>query len=176
MDTDPRSPVLWPGISTKIGDGPFVILHEGASGSAVISVGENHAPAMIGPSSLFLGAPIVGTPYEVFARPNDTAGVLRIRLDPRSPEGIAEAVAAGHCVDFRARIGGRCQIRSRGHGGLERAPWSWFHRSCSKYVPNGEVADFYGGAPGWAEAWAYLRRHMRNFHGVELGEAGWHVG
>lgn len=94
----------------------------------------------------------------------------------REAEGIAEAVAAGHCVDFRARIGGKCEIHSRGNGGGQWAPWTWYHRSCARYRPEGEAADFYGGAPGWAEAWAYLRRHMRNFHGVELGEAGWHVG
>lgn len=93
-----------------------------------------------------------------------------------TPQGISEAVAAGHCIDVRARIGGKVEIRSRGQGGIDFAPWTWFHRSCARYRPEGVPADFYGGAPGWAEAWAYVRRHMRNFHGVELGEAGWHVG
>ena len=92
-----------------------------------------------------------------------------------TPQGIAEAVARNECIDMWARIGGKMEIRSRGHGGSEFAPWTWYHRSCARYRPEGEPADFYGGAPGWAEAWAYLRRHMLYFHGVELGEAGWHV-
>lgn len=101
-------------------------------------------------------------------------GTMR-SLDRAEPAAITEAVEANHCIDLRERIGGRCSIRSRAHGGLDRAPWSWFHLACAKYRPGGEVADFYGGAPGWREAWGYLRRHMNHFHGIEIGEAGWHV-
>lgn len=94
----------------------------------------------------------------------------------KTPEGIAEAIAAGHCVDLRARIGGRLRVRSRATEPSLTSPWSWRHEKCARYVPAGAPADFYGGAPDWATAWAYLRRHMMNFHGVELGVAGWHVG
>jgi hypothetical protein len=90
-----------------------------------------------------------------------------------TPQGISEAVTAGQCIDMRARIGGRVEIRSRAQGGMEWAPWTWYHRTCARYAPEGTPADFYGGAPDWRTAWAYARRHMRNFHGVELGAAGW---
>jgi len=93
------------------------------------------------------------------------------------PEKIAEAVAEGHCIDFRERIGGRVMLASRATGrGIDFAPWTWAHLRCARYRPQGQASDFYGGAPDWLTAWAYARRHMRNFHGVELGEAGWRVG
>lgn len=96
--------------------------------------------------------------------------------DRFTPEGIAQAVAQNHCVDFRERIGGKVKLRARKRrDGGEYAPWIWMHMECARYRPDGEPATFDGGAPDWLTAWAYARRHMRNFHGVELGSAGWHA-
>jgi hypothetical protein len=66
------------------------------------------------------------------------------------------------------RLGGKVRIS---HGIHSR--WRWCHQACPKYMPEGAPADFAGGAPDWRTAWAYARRHMLNFHGVELGAAGW---
>lgn len=93
-----------------------------------------------------------------------------------TPEGIAEAVAANHCVDMRARVGGRVRLTSRVSVPALHSPWGWRHEKCARYTPAGSPADFYGGAPDWPTAWAYARRHMLNFHGIELGPAGWNVG
>lgn len=102
-------------------------------------------------------------------------GTMR-SLDRAEPAAIAEAVRANHCIDFRERIGGKVLIVSRHSVKSLTSPWTWRHLRCARYVPGGEPSDFYGGAPDWLTAWAYARRHMLNFHGVELGEAGWHVG
>jgi len=118
---------------------------------------------------LRLGVALPGTPYEVYAAPHDPLNVVRVRMAPKAdPHRIDYDVRAGHCMDMRARYGGKVRIS---HG--VNSPWRWCHQLCPKYVPEGEPADFAGGAPDWLTAWAYARRHVRNFHGVELGAAGW---
>ncbi len=108
--------------------------------------------------------------------PKDPINWLRVRMAPKSaPHRIAYDVSLVQCIDMRARLGGRLQIRSRPRGGT--SPWQWLHHECARYLPDGKTpATYWGGAPDWRTAWAYLRRHMNHFHGVELGEAGWHVG
>lgn len=96
--------------------------------------------------------------------------------DRLTPQRIAFDVEAGYAIDFRERIGGRVKLWGRRRlAGGEYAPWIWAHLDCARYRPEGKPATFDGGAPDWLTAWAYARRHMRNFHGVELGGAGWHV-
>ena len=108
------------------------------------------------------GVPILRTPYEAYAVINDPAGTIRIRLAPKWNRHRME-------YDARARVGGKIAILSRAGGkGIDYAPWTWAHLGCAAYRPVGEPADFYGGAPGWREAWRYAEMHMSMLHGVRL--------
>ena len=111
----------------------------------------------------------------IFSDAYMSAERLVVRGGRYEPEAIQADVEAGHCIDLRERYGGRFQIRSRARGGT--SPWQWLHHDCARYLPDGKTpATYWGGAPDWPTAWAYLKRHAYAFHGIELGEAGWHVG
>lgn len=174
MTIDDVEPVLRYGVPVRIGDGPEVMLDTLPDGWTVV-VYVNGEVVMPQPASRGVSR-IPGTPYEIFMRLPDPAGAFRLRLARNSPEGTQAAVSAGHCIDFRQRVGGRVRLASRVTIPTLTSPWSWRHVQCARYNPAGQPADFYGGAPDWRTAWAYAANHMRNFHGIELGAAGWHVG